>query len=80
MIPVFGGKVEEGEQSFPVLRQAGDRFLVLGAVFFREHIDSRLGLRAGWRAVDFTKPVFMLAWTEKATLFSTLAVLWTQHR
>ena len=58
MVPVLGGKVEEGEQSFPVFRQAGDRFVVLGAVFVGEHVDRRLGRRAGWRAVDFTKVCF----------------------
>ena len=58
MVPVLGGKVEEGEQSFPVFRQAGDRFLVLGAVFVGEHVDRRFGRRARWRAVDFTKVSF----------------------
>src|SRR6185369_1327872 len=48
----------EGEQSVPVFRQAGDGFLVLGAVFIGEHVDRRLGRRAGWRAVDFTKVCF----------------------
>src|SRR3981189_119522 len=33
MVPVLGGEVEEGEQSFPILRQAGDRLVVVGAVF-----------------------------------------------
>ena len=51
--PVLGGKVEEGEQSFPILGQTSDRLLVLGAVFVGEHVDRRLGRRAGWRAVDF---------------------------
>ena len=55
MVPVL---VEKGEQSFPVFRQAGDRFLVLGAVFVGEHVDRRFGRRAGWRAVDFTKVCF----------------------
>jgi hypothetical protein len=31
-------RVEEGEQRFPILRQAGDRLLVLGAVFVGEHV------------------------------------------
>ena len=47
MVPVLGGKVEEGEQSFPVLRQTGDRLLVLGVVFAGEYVDRRLGRRAG---------------------------------
>jgi hypothetical protein len=37
MVPVLGGEVEEGEQRFPILRQAGDRLVVLGAVFVGEH-------------------------------------------
>ena len=52
MIPVPGGEVEEGEQRIAILRQAGDRLLVLGAVFVGEHIDRRLGCRAGRRAVN----------------------------
>jgi hypothetical protein len=40
---VLGGEVEEGKQSFPILRQAGDRLVVLGTVFVGEHIDRRLG-------------------------------------
>src|SRR6266851_6392001 len=49
MVPVLGREVEEGEQSFPVLRQAGDRLVVLGAVLVGEHIHGRLGCRAGRR-------------------------------
>src|SRR5882672_2223333 len=55
MVPVLGRKVEEGEQSFPVLGQAGDRLVVLGAVLVGEHINGRLGCRAGRRTVNFTK-------------------------
>src|SRR5271168_2285371 len=55
MVPVLGREVEEGEQSFPVLGQAGDRLVVLGAVLVGEHIDGRLGCRAGRRTVNFTK-------------------------
>src|SRR5271157_93936 len=58
MVPVLGGKVEEGEQSLPVLSQTSDRLLVLGAVFVGEHVDRRLGRRAGRRAVNFTKVCF----------------------
>ena len=36
-------EVEEGEQRFPILRQAGDRLLVLSPIFVGEHIDRRLG-------------------------------------
>src|SRR5271168_5250075 len=54
-VPVFGGEVEEGEQSFPILRQAGDRLVVLGTVFVGEHIDRHLSCRAGRRAVNLTK-------------------------
>ena len=52
---MLGGEDEEGEQSFPILRQAGDRLVVLGTVFVGEHIDRQLGCRAGRRAVDLTK-------------------------
>ena len=38
MVPVLGREVEEGEQSFPVLGQAGDRLVVFGAVLVGEHI------------------------------------------
>src|SRR3981189_2828181 len=55
MVPVLGREIEEGEQSFPVLRQAGDRLVVLGAVLVGEHINGRLGCRAGRRTVNFTK-------------------------
>src|SRR5207247_3333293 len=55
MGPGLGREVEEGEQSFPVLRQAGDRLVVLGAVLVGEHINGRLGCRAGRRTVNFTK-------------------------
>src|SRR6266478_3840733 len=55
MVPVLGREVEEGEQSFPVLGQAGDCLVVLGAVLIGEHIDGRLGCRAGRRTVNFTK-------------------------
>src|SRR6516165_8192678 len=55
MIPVLGGEVEEGEQRFPVLREAGNGLIILGVVFVSEHIDRYLGRRAGWRAVDLAK-------------------------
>src|SRR5712672_3711994 len=55
MVPVLGREVEEGEQSFPILGQAGDRLVVFGAVLVGEHIDGRLGCRAGRRTVNFTK-------------------------
>src|SRR5579863_8817069 len=55
MVPVLGREVEEGEQSFPILRQANNRLVVLGAVFFGEHVDRRLGCRAGRRTVNLTK-------------------------
>src|SRR5271169_6426221 len=58
MIPVLGGEVEEGEQRFPILGQAGDRLLVLGAVFVGEHVDGGLGGRAGRCAVNLTKVCF----------------------
>src|SRR6201981_1635362 len=55
MIPVLGGKVEEGEQSVSVLSQACDRLLVFGAVFVGEHVDSDLGGRAGRRSINLSK-------------------------
>src|ERR1700722_2588025 len=58
MVPVLGREVEEGEQSVPVLDQAGGRLLVLGAVFIGEHIDRRLDGRAGRRSVNLSKVCF----------------------
>src|SRR3954469_7857686 len=55
MVPVLGGEVEEGEQRLPILGQAADRLVVLGAVFVGEHVDRRLGPRAGRRAVYLAK-------------------------
>jgi hypothetical protein len=55
MVPVFGWEVEKGEQSISILGQAGDRLLVLGAVFIGEHVDRRLGGRAGRRAINLPK-------------------------
>src|SRR3954468_4997502 len=55
MVPVLGREVEEGEQSFPILGQAGDRLVVPGAVLVGEHFDGRFGCRAGRRTVNFTK-------------------------
>ena len=52
---MLGGEVEEGEQSFLILRQASDRLVVLGTVFVGEHIDRHLGCRTGRRAVNLTK-------------------------
>src|SRR4051812_50160248 len=58
MVPVLGGEIEEGEQRFPILGQAGDRLVVLGAVFVGEHVDRRLGRCAGRRAVNLAKVGF----------------------
>src|SRR6266403_1353746 len=55
MVPVLGREVEEGEQSFSILGQAGDRLVVFGAVLVGEHINGRLGCRAGRRTINFTK-------------------------
>ena len=52
---MLGGEVEEGEQRLPILRQAADCLIVLGAVFVGEHIDRRLGRREGWRAAYLAK-------------------------
>ena len=43
VVPVLGGKVEEGEQSLTVLGQAGNRLVVPGAVFVGEAVDRGLG-------------------------------------
>ena len=55
MVPVLGREVEEGEQSFPVLRQTSHRLVVLGAIFVREHVDRHLGCCAGRHAVNLTE-------------------------
>src|SRR5450631_3859297 len=55
MVPVLGGEVEKGEQSISILGQAGDRLVVLGSVFVGEHVDRRLGGRAGRRSVNLSK-------------------------
>src|ERR1700759_3924629 len=55
MIPVLGREVEEGEQSFPVLGQAGDRLLVLGTVFLGEHVDRGLRDCAGRCSINLSK-------------------------
>src|SRR3984885_1184928 len=55
MVPVLGREVEEGEQSFPVLGQAGDRLLVLGAVFVGEHVDRGLRDCAGRCSINLSK-------------------------
>src|SRR6478752_7879992 len=55
MVPMLGGEVEESEQSFSILRQTGDRLVVLVAVFVIEYVDRCLGGRAGRRAVNLTK-------------------------
>ena len=58
MVPVLGWEVEEGEQRFPILRQASDRLVVLGAVFVGEHVDRGVGRRTGRRAVNLAKVGF----------------------
>src|SRR5262252_3329857 len=55
MVPVLSGEVKEGEQSIPILGQAGDRLVVLGAVFVGEHVDRGLRCRTGRRAVNLSK-------------------------
>src|SRR5258707_2928911 len=55
MVPVLGREIEEREQSFSIPGQTGDRLVVLVAVFVGEHVDRRLGGRAGRRAVNLTK-------------------------
>src|SRR5512147_1610347 len=55
MVPVLGGKIEEGKQGLAILCQAGDRLVVLGAVFVGEPVDRCLGRRACWRAADLAE-------------------------
>lgn len=55
MIPMLGGKVEEGEQRLAVLGQTGDCLVVLGAIFVGEHVDRGLGRRACRGAIDLTQ-------------------------
>ena len=75
---MLGGEVEEGEQRFPILGQAGDRLLVLRPVFVGEHIDRRLGRCAGRRAVNLAKVGFHVDLNREGDLVQHLAVLWTQ--
>jgi len=49
VVSVFGRKIE-GEQSFSLLRQAGNCLIVLCAVFVSEYVDCCLGRRTGLRA------------------------------
>ena len=46
VVPVLGGKVEEGEQGVAVLGQARNRLVVLGVVFVGEQVDRGFGRRA----------------------------------
>ena len=55
MVPVLGREIEEGKHSFAIFSQAGDRLLVLGAVFVGEHIDRGFSGRAGRHAVNRSK-------------------------
>src|SRR5262249_19642707 len=55
----------------PFVRQA-TAFSYLSPYFVREHVDRRLGGRAGWRAVNLLKVCLMLTWTERATLYLVL--------
>ena len=73
---MLGGEVEEGEQSFPILRQAGDRLVVLGTVFVGEHIDRHLGCRAGRRATDADQnPALNRAASGRVAGLKTLSVM-----
>src|SRR6266481_2162887 len=55
MVPVLGREIEEREQSFSIPGQTGDRLVLLVAVFVGEHVDRRLGGRAGRRSVNLAK-------------------------
>jgi hypothetical protein len=69
MVPVLGWEVEEGEQSFPVLGQAGDRLLATGKPYLsycREAVLTPLGIiedfKPDWQVMGPTAPG---AWREK---------------
>jgi hypothetical protein len=79
MVPVLSGEVEEGEQRFPILCQAGDR-LVLGAVFIVEYVDRRLGRRAGRRAVNLAKVGLHVELNREGDLVQHIGGLVTQQR
>src|SRR5579872_6205476 len=55
VVPMLGGKVEEGEQRLPVLGQAGHRLVVLDPVLLGEGVDGYFGFRSGWCTVDFAE-------------------------
>ena len=73
MVPVLGGEVKKGEQRF--LGQTNDRLVVLGIVFVGDRsIAASAAARVGAPQIS-RRSIFMLTWTERATLLSTLAVL-----
>ena len=72
-VPVLGGEVKKGEQRF--LGQTNDRLVVLGIVFVGDRsIAASAAARVGAPQIS-RRSIFMLIWTERATLLSTLAVL-----
>ena len=75
VVPVLGGKIEEGEQGLAILRQAGDRLVVFGAVFVGEDVDRDLCCRACRRAVNLTEIRLHVELDREGDLVQTLAVL-----
>jgi hypothetical protein len=73
MVPVLSGEVKEGEQSFPVLGQAGDRLLALGAVLGAV-LPANTSTAAPAAAARVDAPyisrgsAFMSTWTERSLL------------
>ena len=77
MIPVLGREVAgEGQQGVAVLREALDCPGILRPIFLGEGLYRGFGRRPGLRTVDLARDTtFIVAWTARGTLFSTLAVL-----
>lgn len=55
MVPMFGWKVEEGQQRFAILDQALDCFVVFRAVFFGKQVNRYLGAGPARRHVDLAQ-------------------------
>ncbi len=55
---MFGRKVVEGQQLFPIFPQAFARFLIFGIVFLQEVIEGCLGVCFRFRLPDFVDVTF----------------------
>ena len=77
---MLGREVVEGQQGVAVLREALDCPGVLRPILLGEGLDSGFGadrVSAPWIS---RRATFIVAWTARGTLFSTLAVLCSQQR